>query len=284
MLKEFTVDFRRNEVWKFTIALYLSAAGSGAALVLFSLLTGMKVGTFVGLGMGILGEAALFLDLGHRMRFWRAITKGTQTWISLGTLANTSLLASGVLFILLPEGSLLSVVFKIIALISALTVVVYGSTLLSYMASIPFWRSSLLPVVFLGHSTTSAVAIMLAILELTGQSIGLYGTDFPLAIALLLFTFLFTWLYTRKSTSPSEAVQESLRLLTKGRLRPFLVGGAYLVGLLVPLLLIIGYFLFPRSFGVMTTVFVVTAMVFRFVGDINFRYSVLEAGIYEPII
>jgi formate-dependent nitrite reductase membrane component NrfD len=283
MLKEFTVDFRTHEAWNFRIGLALSAAGSGASLLVFSFLTGMRAGTFVGLGMDCLGVAALFADLGHRMRFWRAVTKVTQTWISLGTLVTTGLLVFGVLFLLTPEESPLWVVFKIISLVCALTVLVYASFLLSSMAAIPFWHNSLLPVLFVGHSATSGVAIMLGILPLVGQSIGSYSKELSVAIALLLFSFLLTWLYT-KSVSPSNAARESVRLLTEGRLKSLFVGGAYVIGLLVPLGLIIVYYLTSQDLGVIATVLIVAAMVLRFVGDVSFRYSVLRAGVYEAII
>ncbi len=285
MIKEFTADFKSHEVWKFGIALDLAAAGSGAAAVLFSLLYGLRSGVLVGLAMGCVGEAALFLDLGHRMRFWRAFAKGTRTWISLGTLANTGLLLSGALFFLVPGESLISVVIKIIALICSLTVMVYGASLLSSMGSIPFWRSSLLPVLFLGHSSASGIGIVVTILALAGQNMGSYNKEAPVAIALLLFTSLFTWLYTRRSASLSGAVRESVRLLTEGRLRGLFVGGAYLAGLLAPLVLTLLCFISPGSLGVTTTAgLAVLAIILRLVGDVSFRYSVLEAGIFEPVI
>lgn len=127
MLREFTVDFRSHEVWEFKIALALSAAGSGAALLFFSFLVGSKAGTLVGLGMDCLGVAALFVDLGHRMRFWRAISKTTQTWISLGTLVTTGLIVFGVLYLLTPEANPLAMPFKIISLVCSLAVMLYAS-------------------------------------------------------------------------------------------------------------------------------------------------------------
>jgi formate-dependent nitrite reductase membrane component NrfD len=283
MLREFTVDFRGHESWEFKIALALSAAGSGAALLVFSFLTGTRVGTFVGLGLDCVGVAFLFADLGHRLRFWRAISKTTQTWISLGTLVTTGLIVFGVLYLLTPETNPLAMLFKIISLICALTVMLYASFLLSSMTSIPFWRSSLLPILFLVHSVTSGVAIMLGILQLTEQGIGSYSKLFSVMMALLLFSLLLTWMYT-KWVSQSDAAQESVRLLTEGRLKSLFVGGSYLIGLLLPLVVIIVSYLASQSLGVIATALMVAAMILRFAGDVSFRYSILSAGVYEPII
>jgi formate-dependent nitrite reductase membrane component NrfD len=199
-------------------------------------------------------------------------------------MANAGLLLSGALFLLAPDESLISAFLKTIVMICSMTVMVYGAGLLSSMESIPFWRGPLLPVVFLSHSAASGMGFVVAVLVLTGQKEALNFQVTPVAIALLLFTSLFTWLYTRRRASSSEAVRESVRVLRKGRLKGLLVGGVYLR---VCWAYAAYYRLFHR-FGDLEgsyynhTICCSNCSQTRW--DISFRYSVLEAGIFESVI
>jgi formate-dependent nitrite reductase membrane component NrfD len=284
MLNEFTVDFRTTEEeLDFMVALSMSTEGVGAAIFLISLLSGWIGAAFVGLGSVCVGATALFTHLGHPLRFWRVISKTHVTWISRGALFTGGLIGLGVLSLILPEGNALGMLCQMLSLICALVVMLYTGFLFSSMHAIPFWNTSLLPILFLVHSMASAGVMLLELLALSGQRLGEHPRQVSAVLAMLVFSFVLNWVYTR-SAPPSEAARESVRLLTEGRLKSlFLVSGG-IIGLAVPIALIMLAYSISLDMGVLSGLFVFVALVFRIAGDMAFRNAVLRAGVYAPVI
>jgi len=284
MLNEFTVDFRTTEEeLDFMVALSMSTEGVGAALFVISLLAGSMGMAFVGLGLVCVGATALFTHLGHPLRFWRVISKTHVTWISRGAIFTGGLIGSGVLSLILPEGNTLGMLCQILSLMCALVVMLYTGFLFSSMNSIPFWNTSLLPILFLVHSIASAGVVLLGLLPLAGHRLADSPRGVSAVLALLLFSLVLSWVYL-KSAPPSEAARESVRLLTEGRLKSvFLLGGG-VVGLAAPAVLVMLAYSISQDMGVLSGLFVFAALVLRIAGDMAFRNAVLRAGVYAPVI
>jgi len=284
MLNEFTVDFRTTEgELDFMVALSMSTEGVGAAVFVLSLLAGSMGAAFVGLGLVGVGATALFTHLGHPLRFWRVISKTHVTWISRGAIFTGGLIGFGGLSLILPEGNALGMLCQMISLMCALVVMLYTGFLFSSMNSIPFWNTSLLPILFLVHSIASAGVVMLGLLALSGQRLADSPREVSAVLAMLLFSLVLSWVYT-KSAPSSEAARESVRLLTQGKLKSlFLVGGG-VVGLAVPIVLVMLSYAISLDMGVVSGLFVFVALVLRIAGDMAFRNAVLRAGVYAPVI
>lgn len=284
MLNEFTVGFRTTEgELDFMVALSMSTEGVGAAIFVFSLLSGSMGAAFVGLGFVCVGATALFTHLGHPLRFWRVISKTHVTWISRGAIFTGGLIGFGGLTLVLPEANALGMLSQMLSLMCAFVVMLYTGFLFSSMHAIPFWNTSLLPILFLSNSMASAGVVLLGLLPLTGQKLVGCPREVSAVLALLLFCVVLTWVYTR-SVPASEAARESVRLLAQGRLKSlFLVGGGG-VGLAAPIVLLILAYAISQDMGVLSGLFAFAALVLRIVGDIAFRNAVLRAGVYAPVI
>jgi formate-dependent nitrite reductase membrane component NrfD len=284
MLNEFTVDFRTTEdELDFMVALSMSTEGVGAAIYLISLLAGWMGAAFVGLALVCVGATALFTHLGHPLRFWRVISKTHVTWISRGAIFTGGLIGFGVLSLILPDANALGMLCQIASVMCALVVMLYTGFLFSSMNAIPFWNTSLLPILFLVHSIASAGVVLLGLLPLAGQKLGDNPQEVSAVLALLLFSLVLTWVYIR-SAPPSEAAQESVRLLMQGRLKSsFLIGGG-IVGLAVPIVLVMLAYSISSDMGVLSGLFVFVALALRIAGDMAFRSAVLRAGVYAPVV
>lgn len=284
MLNEFTVDFRTTEEeLDFMVALSMSTEGVGAAVFVLSLLAGSMGAAFVGLGLVCVGATALFTHLGHPLRFWRVISKTHVTWISRGAIFTGGLIGFGGLSLILPETNALGMLCQMISLMCALVVMLYTGFLFSSMNAIPFWNTSLLPILFLAHSIASAGVVLLGLLTLSGQRLADSPREVSAVLAMLLFSLVLSWVYT-KSAPPSEAAQESVRLLTQDKLKSLFFVGGGIVGLVVPIVLVILAYSISLDMGVVSGLFVLVALVLRIAGDISFRSAVLRAGVYAPVI
>jgi len=283
MLNEFTVGSRTTErEMGIMVPLSMSAEGVGAATYLFAFLAGSRVGGGVGLVLVLIGAAALFAHLGHPLRFWRVITEAGRAWMSRGALFTAGLVIFGIPALLARGEGLDVLILQALALICTFVVVLYTGILFSSINAVPLWNTSLLPILFLLHSLTSAGLLMTTLLSLAGGGVVAHPRQCSAVLALLSSTLGLTWMLTG-SASRSEAAQESVQMLTAGRLKPFFQGGALLAGLGFPLLLVMLAYLF-RSSGLVSGLLLVTAVPLRLAGDLSVRYALLRAGVYNPVI
>ncbi len=284
MLNEFTVDFRSAEQeLDFTVPLSMTSEGVGAALFVVSYLSGSKAGIWAGLALVCTGAAALFFHLGHPLRFWRVISRAPTAWISRGALFTGGLVLFGLIGFLLPKDSLASLALQTLGLLCALAVMVYTGLLYSSMPSIPFWHTGVLPLAFLSHSITSAAIVFVGFLPFSGAGSAPSARETAAAMALLLVSLGLTWLFTHPPSRP-PAVEESIRLLTRGPLRKLFLRGAVLAGLVAPLALVALAFWVGPAARVLSGMLLFAGMLTRLAGDMAFRSAVLKAGVSEPVI
>jgi len=283
MLNEFTVGFRTTERdMDNMVPLSTSAEGVGAATYLIAFLAGSRAGSLVGLVLVLVGAAALFAHLGHPLRSWRVITEMGRTWMSRGAVFTTGLIVVGSGALLLRGDGLESIVIQALALLCTFVVVLYTGILFSSINAVPFWNTALVPILFLLHSLASAGLLVTAMLSLAGEGVAGHPRECGAVLALLAATLALTWTLTG-ATPRSEAAQESVRLLTTGRLQRLFRQGALLSGLALPLLLLLLAYVL-RSSPVLSGALLATAVPLRLLGDVSFRYALLRAGVYTPVI
>jgi formate-dependent nitrite reductase membrane component NrfD len=282
MDEEFTVGYKLNEGFDSLVALNITIEGSGAALMVASVLMHYFAGVVAGLALVMLGTLFLFLHLGNRFRFWRVIVGLKQAWISRGALFAGGLMFFGVLFFLF-NGGMTGLAVQIGTVIFGLLVILYSGFLLSSMTPIPFWNSPLTPILFLLHSTTTGMAILLFMLAQSAGAVpgsGLIG----FMLCLVAVTLLFTIIHVMVMANATNSARESVRLLMNNGLKGSFLGGAITLGMILPLI-IFGFMYLSLGQPVQNlTIMLLVAVVLRIAGDYAFRSSVLNAGVFEMMI
>jgi len=282
MTREFTVDYRLNEGFDRLVALNIAIEGSGAALMVSSLLMDYPLGIAAGLVLVAVGILFLLFHLGNRLRCWRVIVGLKSSWISRGAFFAGALMFFGILSVLI-KGSALGSAMQIGTIIFSILTILYSGFFLSSMTPIPFWNTPLTPVLFLLHSVTTGLSILIFMLALNpgGPSINsILGWVVLLAGAALLFTVV----HVVVMATSTNASRESVRLLVRDGLRLTFLGGAITIGLIIPLIIFSYLYLNTGQSTQNLIVFFTVTMVLRAVGDYAFRSSVLNAGVYEMMI
>ena len=303
---------RPQKEWKEIIAIYLYLAGMGAgSFVIGTLINWMGVKwnpafhpsfdlfgyplNFSSLPilwgpiMVAIGAPFLILDLGIKWRFMYACLNPRTSWVARGfiilsifILLGLVLLAKSVLPFgwLRPESTLWRIP-EIIAFAFALGTALYTGILLKATKSVPLWKTSLLPLLFLVSAlSTGSMAIILFTL----------GTGFFLhdAQALQVLTHavqvlvviegIVLYLYLSGRCRASEQGKDSVRLLLYGEKKFIFWGVDVLVGLVLPFVLVsIAVF----SHGNVWLIFF--SGLTLLCGGFFLRVGVLHAGIKDQI-
>ena len=288
--QDFTIGFESQQEWGWLAAVALFLEGLGAGLYLVSLFLDYTLGAALGIIVVLLGALALFLDLGRPLRFWRAIVNVSSSWISRGALLIGLFTAFGLLY-LAPQAGLsalpwsrdtaLGQAFIALSALCAFLVAVYTGFLLSSSPSIPLWNSFFVPVQFFVYAILGG-AMMLFPLRLVGED---DGVDWSMLEAgqlwLVAASLVLVVGYLAVMSSSTVAGRRSVNLLLRGALSGIFVWGVLVVGLGLPLL--IGVYAAIGSAGNAAGLLALSA-VLVLVGSYLFRYALLKAGLYLPLI
>lgn len=291
-IDEFLIGVRPQREWGWLVISYLFFGGAGAGLFLVSLYIDHLWAGALGLLVLVLGTLLLLFDLGRPERFWRAFFRPQSSWISRGCFFITLLVLFGGLELFLrwagidafpfASAGALRIFIQAVAVASAVLVMVYTGFVLSPSPAIPFWNSAFFPVIFFAYSLLAGIDfLILASPLLPGSALDLALLEkfqgYLVVICLLLVLSHFSVM-----SSSAVAARESIRLLTQGRWAGLFLGGVIGSGLVVPL--IIGWPALWRSD--IQTVFILSAILalLRLFGDYLFRFLVIRAGLYDPLL
>jgi formate-dependent nitrite reductase membrane component NrfD len=241
---------------------------------------GYAPGVLAGFALVLGGIVCLLFHLGHRIRSWRAIAGLAKAWISRGVLFAAGLICFGFYFLLKSSapGSFASIGVIGFGLLTAL----YSGFLLASMTAIPFWNSALTPILFLSHSLTTGFAILT--LMALGNSETTCNRAALLTLLLAAITLVLTLVHVSVMMRATNAARRSVHLLFSGNLRWTFTGGALLVGLVVPFIIVCWMYLGDAQSMQSATAAMLVAVVLRGIGDYSFKYSVLKAGVFEVLI
>lgn len=228
---------------------------------------------------------------GKPWRFWRTIIPFTKTW-------NTSWLARGVNFNIYfgtivffqlvvayiannffpgTAWGIWSLILGVIGGIFALLVGLYGGFMMSYCRSVPFWNTALLPLILLFASVADGFALFMAV-GLAGAQVNMAaaetGTRWILIInALMMIAYLWNATYTHKTS------KYSAMLLLKGSLAPTFWIGVAGFAIIIPLVISVS----SLFVGEAVAALLITAVVLHTIGAVALKYTVLKAGVHNPI-
>ena len=282
---EFLIDVKPQREWGWAVITYLFLGGAGAGLFLVSLYIQNRWGEGLGLLVLVLGTLFLLIDLGRPQRFWRAFLRPQTSWISRGCFFISALVLLGGLEILsaqIPLEGAWQVLIRGAAAVAAVAVMVYTGFVLSPSPAIPFWNSAFFPVIFFAYSLLAGIDfLILASPLLPGPEIDLALLE-KVQFGLVLLCLLMVLSHLSVMSGSALAARKSIQLLTKGKWGTLFIGGVIGLGLVIPLLLA-GPILWSSGFQAMFAVTVVLALL-RLFGDYLFRFLVIRAGHYDPLL
>jgi len=229
-------------------------------------------------------NGAFLIDLGRPERFWRVFLRPLSSWISRGVFLITSLLFFGVLslaphWVGVPWGtdSGLGRAFLGIGMAAALGVMMYTGFVLSYSPAIPFWNTSLLPILVVLYALMGSNAAIFAMAyTLSGLNMMLME---QVEIGLILTSLVMLFVYLTTVSYSTVAAKKSVAMLVRGELAGLFLGGVVLVGLLVPLGVALAIYWGEVSANVASPLLAVAGLV-ELGGGFIFRYCLLRAGVY----
>jgi len=280
-MTEFT--FQREWVEKrgFLLVLAFFLGGLGGGLYLASLYLDFHIGMVTGFLIVAVGKGGTHLAyLGKPLRFWRGFLKPQSSWISRGLLALALFLVAAALqlaptvswFSWLPWTSH-NLFLQVVVIIGALGLVTYTGFALGVVNAIPFWNTSLMPLLFLACALSGGLGLALG---MGGGAAERALMENVLAGLLIIVAGLLGFqLLVAYHTSP--AAKQSVKELAIGKAAPYFMGGVVVIGLVLPLAIV--------ALAHQLPVYVISLGAgLELVGGFCLRYSILKAGIYSPLI
>jgi formate-dependent nitrite reductase membrane component NrfD len=263
------------------VAMFLGGVAGGLYLasLYFDNIWGMFIAWILAMGMGLFDMA----HLSKPMRAWRIAFRAGSSWISRGFIFVLLFIGAAGIQLLIhlitnvsgadPTGA--EVFFRVVAAILAFGVAVYSGFVVGFVNGIKFWNSALMPVLVVVGGLAGGSAILLAI---AANSTGVdFSTIQMLARFMLVFYAAGIFIHLWVSTYSSPVAKESARLLLKGNMAGLFWLVIILIGIVVPLVL-------EFTMGDASKVGLIVSAVLVLIGNLTFRYAILKAGRYNPLI
>ena len=238
---EWMINYTRQTEWidRRGIFLWIAfyAGGLGGGLYLVSLYFNSLWGMFISwLIIAVIKGGAHLIYLGKPLRFWRIISRPNTSWLARGIIFVFSFIVFAAIQLVFSHwlpGSAAEIVFKVLAGIAALAVAVYTGFVLNTVKAVPFWNSTLLPLLFVLCGILGGFGLSVVI-ALNGGNIVLSaaetGSRWLLIINALLIV-IYLWTAANREATGKKSVLEQMR----GSLAPVFWIGIVLLGIVIPL-------------------------------------------------
>ncbi len=280
--------------WLIAVYLFLGGVGGGAytiAAINSFLGKGFELSTTVGLWIGfpalVLGTLFLIADLGSPTRAILAGMKPKTSWIARGTWIISLFMVFSFVHLVLHQftnvgntsgGQGLLNIIAALGIVFAVGTMAYTGILLGASKGIPFWRSGIVPVVFVVSATvTGHFAIMLGV-ALYGLNNATLAALRPMAleaavlVALELLAILFFLQAAFRQPDPRESAERIMR-------KTMFVVGYFILGLALPLILMIIVYSSAVSTGTKGMVlYAAIGALLGLIGGLILRQAVLICG------
>jgi len=271
------IDRRGIFLW---IAFYAGGLGGGLYLVslYFNSLWGMFISWLI---VAVIKGGAHLVYLGKPLRFWRIVSRPRSSWLARGiifVLAFILFSAVQLAFSYWLPGSAAEIAFKVLGGISALAVTIYTGFVLNTVKAVPFWNSTLLPILFVLCGILGGFGLS-AVIAMNGGDVDLAAAETGsrwLLIVNALLIIVYLWMAANRATTGKQSVMEQMR----GSLAPVFWIGIVVLGIIIPLAIAFtSYYV-----GEVSSVLLVTGVVCEVIGGLALRYCVLKAGAYSPLV
>jgi formate-dependent nitrite reductase membrane component NrfD len=166
-----------------------------------------------------------------------------------------------------------------VSVLAACAILAYEGFVYAASKAIPFWRTRLLPVLYIAYGLRGGAALLLI-----AAAFGVAGFDVATVEAVKLWVIVSTavliLLYVVAGSRAGGAARESVSELIAGRISPAFYGGAVLVGILVPIALT----LVPETPGSLELLLLGAIGMTSLIGDFYVKYCIVKAGVYTPLV
>ncbi len=271
------IDRRGLILW---IAFYAGGLGGGLYLVslYFNSLWGMFISWLI---IAVLKGGAHLLYLGKPQRFWRIVSRPQSSWLARGFIFVTLFIVFGAIQLILSfwlPGTAGEIAFKVLAGITALAIAIYTGFVLNTVKAVPFWNSSLLPLLFVLCGILGGFGLSV-IIALNGGHVNITVAEAGSRWLIIVNAFLiaiYLWGAANRETTGKQSVMEQIR----GSGAPIFWIGIVILGIIVPLAIAFSSY-FIRE---VSAVLLVTGVGCEVIGGLALRYCVLKAGAYSPLV
>lgn len=283
----FRVGFRFQRYWDTPMANAFFSCEAGAGFFLVSMLVNFVPGMIAGLAVGMTLKSFFHLShMGVPVKSWRAIVRPDRSWISRGLLGIVFLIGFGVMHIAnerfglaaawgLPQ--FVSDLVKFAAGAAAVVCMTYQGFAMSHSSAISLWSTGLMPVSSFIYAASSGVMLVLATgwnsfladRADTRQLLITVGMFLCFALAAVVISLL------HASRHGSPGARKSFELLTKDMYAKWFYLLIWIVGILVPVLIL---WLAPNHTAI------IVAAVAVLIGHYAYRVLIFKAGVFEPIM
>lgn len=285
----FSVDYKKQKEWSkppmwLEMAIGAIAGGMFIAAMVFKFALGVIIAVLVMLvGKGVL----LLVDLGRPERFLKVMANPKKSWISKGAWGFMLFAAAGIACaapLILPglpwtpwagAGKALGIVAGGLAAF----MMIYEGFFLTDSKGVDFWNNGGLPIVFASSAAVGGIGALMALAPMGGLAVG-PETLPALDIAILSIAALSLYSYIRSAAGGTGGAHLSAETLTKGKLSSIFWIGIVAAGILVPFcvsaIAILGVY--------MPTAIWTLSGLLQILGVVALRYSILNAGVYSPVM
>jgi formate-dependent nitrite reductase membrane component NrfD len=258
------------------VAFFFGGAAGGLYLLslYFDNMWGMLIGLLFACAMGLFDMA----HLGNKLIAWRIAFRPGSSWISRGFLLVLLFIGSAAIQLAISywaPGNTAETLFKVVAGIAAFGVAVYSGFVVSYVSSIKFWSSGIMPVLFIVAGVTGGAAILMVINSYTNAIS--FDTLQKVYIGILLAYTIIIAGHLWISTYSSNTAKNSVKKILGGSLAVIFWVVIVAVGIIAPL--IIGLIA-----GVDAKALFIVGAVCVLLGNLALRYVILRAGMYPSLL
>lgn len=280
------INYTRQTEWidRRGIFLWLAfyAGGLGGGLYLVSLYFNSLWGMFLSwLIITAVKGGAHLVYLGKPLRAWRIAFRPNSSWLARGIIFVLAFVIFGAVqlaFSYWLPGTAVEIVFKVLAGMAALGITVYTGFVLNTVKAVPFWNSTLLPLLFVlcgilgGFGLSVIIGLNEGNVDITVAETGSRW----LLIANAVLIVIYLWAAANRETTGKKSVIEQMR----GNLAPIFWIGIVVLGIIIPLAIA-----FASNFvGEVASPLLVTGVACEVIGGLALRYCVLKAGAYKPLV
>lgn len=294
ILDRFEVKSTTQREWHLLILVAFFFGAVGCGLFLISGFYGFTFGAVLSLAIIVLLMGIPHLIyLGHPLRVWRIFTNLASlktSWLTRGMWSWVVFLVFGVLYIApslswfswLPWNSSEGAGRVMLGIASAAAGfgIIYPAFVMGQSPAIALWNSPILPVLFILYGLVDGIDLTLISVAALGTS-KIVDVKFleQLEISLLILGAVSVWAYLGLMSVSRVGAREAVRRLTKGELAPLFWGVVIMIGLAIPL----GVAFYGYYVGIPMGITGVAALLVL-IGALYFKYVVLRAGVYSPLI
>jgi formate-dependent nitrite reductase membrane component NrfD len=256
------------------VAHFFSGIGAGAWL--FSVWLDFPAGMIAGLVcVCVLSGLAHLAFLGRFERFWRMLKRPHSSWISRG-IWGIGIFGIGAVGTLLGppawRGAMVAV-----SVVGCGIILLYEGFVYAASRAIPFWRTRLLPLLYIAYGLRGGAAVLLVFAAFGGATFELAAIE-AIKLWVVASTAVLVLLYLVAAKRAGGAAAHSVHRLIAGSISPAFYGGTVLLGLLVPLALGMA-----RELGTGGLTLLALIGVSSLIGDFYVKYCVVKAGTYVPV-